>query len=108
MSYSCNTWFFTNFCKILGIFVSVLSAQERQKILVTRDFSSCSSVTDTLDDLLAESGDEEEEEAIMNQVLDEIGVEISGKVSVSARVREHFRGLLYKYFGKTASPGKNY
>ncbi len=37
-------------------------------------------VNDALDDILAESGDEEEEAAIVNQVLDEIGIEISGKV----------------------------
>jgi len=29
---------------------------------------------------LDESGDEEEQEAVVNQVLDEIGIEISGKV----------------------------
>lgn len=38
------------------------------------------SVDDTLDDILNESGDEEEQDAIVNQVLDEIGIEISGKV----------------------------
>ena len=38
-------------------------------------------VNDTLDDMLNESGDEEEQDAIVNQVLDEIGIEISGKVS---------------------------
>ena len=37
-------------------------------------------VNDTLDDMLNESGDEEEQDAIVNQVLDEIGIEISGKV----------------------------
>ena len=37
-------------------------------------------VDDTLDDILGESGDEEEQDAIVNQVLDEIGIEISGKV----------------------------
>ena len=37
-------------------------------------------MNDALDDILAESGDEEEEEGIVNQVLDEIGIEISGKV----------------------------
>ena len=36
-------------------------------------------MNDALDDILAESGDEEEE-GIVNQVLDEIGIEISGKV----------------------------
>ena len=30
--------------------------------------------------MLNESGDEEEQDAIVNQVFDEIGIEISGKV----------------------------
>lgn len=37
-------------------------------------------VNDTLDDIMNESGDEEESDAIVNKVLDEIGIEISGKV----------------------------
>lgn len=37
-------------------------------------------VNDTLDDMLDESGDEEESDFIVNQVLDEIGIEMSGKV----------------------------
>lgn len=37
-------------------------------------------VNDTLDDILDESGDEEEQDAVVSQVLDEIGIEISGKV----------------------------
>lgn len=37
-------------------------------------------MNDTLDDLFDESGDEEESEGIVSQVLDEIGIEISGKV----------------------------
>lgn len=37
-------------------------------------------VSDTLDDIMTESGDEEETEGIVNKVLDEIGIEISGKV----------------------------
>lgn len=40
------------------------------------------SVNDTLDDILGESGDEEESDAVVNQVLDEIGIEITGKVTV--------------------------
>ena len=52
------------------------------------NFTTCSywtvlnvfTVNDTLDDMLNESGDEEEQDAIVNQVLDEIGIEISGKV----------------------------
>jgi len=38
-------------------------------------------INDTLDDIMNESGDEEESENIVQQVLDEIGIEISGKVS---------------------------
>ena len=37
-------------------------------------------VNDSLDDILGESGDEEEQDAIVTQVLDEIGIDISGKV----------------------------
>ena len=40
-------------------------------------------MNDALDDMLDESGDEEEGDAIVNQVLDEIGIEISGKVFFS-------------------------
>ena len=35
---------------------------------------------DALDDILTESGDEEEQDAIVTQVLDEIGIELTGKV----------------------------
>merc|ERR1719228_572698 len=38
-------------------------------------------MNDALDDILTESGDEEEEDAIVSQVLDEIGIEISGKLN---------------------------
>merc|ERR1739838_421934 len=38
-------------------------------------------MNDTLDDILNESGDEEEQDAIVSQVLDEIGIEISGKMA---------------------------
>ena len=37
-------------------------------------------VNDTLDDILQDSGDEEEEDAIVTKVLDEIGIEITEKV----------------------------
>lgn len=40
-------------------------------------------MNDALDDILADSDDEEEEAAIVNKVLDEIGIEISGKVKLS-------------------------
>ncbi|KAI8436684.1 hypothetical protein MSG28_010172 [Choristoneura fumiferana] len=38
-------------------------------------------ISDTLDDIMDESGDEEETEGIVNKVLDEIGIEISGKMA---------------------------
>jgi len=37
-------------------------------------------MNDALDDILTESGDEEEQDQIVTQVLDEIGIEISGKM----------------------------
>ncbi|XP_076445008.1 charged multivesicular body protein 2b-like [Babylonia areolata] len=37
-------------------------------------------INDTLDDILTESGDEEEQDAIVSQVLDEIGIEITDKM----------------------------
>lgn len=52
-------------------------------------------VSDTLDDIMDESGDEEETEGIVNQVLDEIGIEISGKVTTSSnRISHIFRVLI--------------
>lgn len=38
-------------------------------------------IDETLDSVLGESGDEEEENAIVNQVLDEIGIQMSGKLA---------------------------
>ncbi|KAI9538258.1 Charged multivesicular body protein 2b [Dissostichus eleginoides] len=37
-------------------------------------------INDTLDEIFDDSGDEEESQDIVNQVLDEIGIEISGKM----------------------------
>jgi charged multivesicular body protein 2B len=36
-----------------------------------------------LDDILTESGDEEEGDKVVQQVLDEIGIEISGKMAAA-------------------------
>lgn len=41
-------------------------------------------VDETLDSILDESGDEEEQESVVNQVLDEIGIEVAGRVRASA------------------------
>ena len=50
-------------------------------------------MNDALDDMLNESGDEEEGDAIVNQVLDEIGIEISGEVFSSLKVLLRFNHL---------------
>lgn len=39
-------------------------------------------MNDTLDEIFEDSGDEEESQDIVNQVLDEIGIEITGKVRI--------------------------
>ena len=41
-------------------------------------------VNDALDDILADSDDESEEQAVIDKVLDEIGIEITGKVNIWA------------------------
>ncbi|KAJ9580177.1 hypothetical protein L9F63_004160 [Diploptera punctata] len=40
-------------------------------------------INETLDDMLTESGDEEEQDQVMQKVLDEIGIEISGKMATA-------------------------
>lgn len=49
--------------------------RESSKMSMTEEM-----IDETLDDILTESGDEEEQDAIVNRVLDEIGIEISGKL----------------------------
>ncbi|TKR95172.1 hypothetical protein L596_009375 [Steinernema carpocapsae] len=39
-------------------------------------------VNDTMDSILDESGDEEEQDAIVNQVLDEIGIDLNARLSL--------------------------
>ena len=64
-----------------GSFPSAYSATCGYKNYIFITFSLVPLVSDTLDDIMTESGDEEESEGIVNKVLDEIGIEISGKVS---------------------------
>lgn len=40
-------------------------------------------INDTLDDIMTESGDEEEGDKVVQQVLDEIGIEVSGKMATA-------------------------
>lgn len=57
------------------------------------DLTSCLAlhlVNDTMDDIFEESGDEEESQDIVNQVLDEIGIEISGKVRLQRQLKFFF------------------
>lgn len=49
-------------------------------------------ISDTLDDIMGESGDEEESEGIVNQVLDEIGIEVSGKMANAPSVSRNKLG----------------
>jgi len=53
------------------------------------------SVNDTMDDILNESGDEEESDQIVNQVLDEIGIEIAGKVRLALIFTFKYPILIY-------------
>ena len=73
---------------------SFLFLKLKHPVVLTRlYFSPCltvCSVNDTLDEIFDESGDEEESQDIVNQVLDEIGIEISGKVR-----KQHLTSVLY-------------
>lgn len=50
------------------------------------------SVNDNLDDILNESGDEEESQNILDKVLDEIGIEIKGKLGEAPGVLSNVPG----------------
>ena len=62
-------------------------------------------MNDALDDMLNESGDEEEGDAIVNQVLDEIGIEISGKV-ISSISNESEQNLFLFQLNEAPSAAK--
>ena len=48
-------------------------------------------MNDALDDILADSDDESEEQAVIDKVLDEIGIEISGKVNIFVILKDRIR-----------------
>ena len=54
-------------------------------------------MNDALDDILADSDDESEEQAVIDKVLDEIGIEINDKVKVITSVRSKHFGSLCRY-----------
>uniref|UniRef100_A0AAY5KD96 Charged multivesicular body protein 2Ba n=1 Tax=Esox lucius TaxID=8010 RepID=A0AAY5KD96_ESOLU len=59
--------------------------KENMKMEMTEEM-----MNDTLDEIFDGSGDEEESDSIVNQVLDEIGIEISGKmVNAPSASRNH-------------------
>ena len=58
-------------------------------------------MNEALDDILTESGDEEEENAIVNQVLDEIGIEVAAKVLHTAK-KVHFNYLMTIFIFKVS------
>jgi len=72
--------------KTMGEMNKLMNPAQIQKTM--QDFSVASTkmemteeiMNDTLDDILADSDDEAEENVIVSQVLDEIGIEISGKM----------------------------
>lgn len=53
-------------------------SQQMMKMDMTEEM-----INDTLDDMLSESGDEEEENKVVQQVLDEIGIETSSKMAAA-------------------------
>ena len=48
-------------------------------------------MNDALDDILADSDDESEEQAVIDKVLDEIGIEISGKVNIFVILKDQIK-----------------
>lgn len=58
-------------------------------------------ISDTLDDILGESGDEEEQDAVVNQVLDEIGIDINSKLAKAPSARQDPLGATSKTAGVT-------
>ena len=48
--------------------------------IFSKNLQSYTLVNDALDEILEDSDDESEEQAVIDKVLDEIGIEISGKV----------------------------
>ncbi|KAH7947653.1 hypothetical protein HPB52_014890 [Rhipicephalus sanguineus] len=60
--------------------------KESTKMGMTEELGKCS-IEDTLNSILDESGDEEEQDAIVNKVLDEIGIEMTGKLAAAPSAR---------------------
>merc|ERR1712141_897866 len=66
--------------KVMGQMNKIVDPQKLAKTMQEFEMTE-ETMNDALDDILTESGDEEEEQAVISQVLDEIGIEIAAKVS---------------------------
>merc|ERR1712228_1126166 len=72
--------------KTMGSMNKMMNPQQMAKTMQEFDMANTKMgmteemMNDTLDDILADSDDEAEQDAVVNQVLDEIGIEISGKM----------------------------
>ena len=71
---------------------------EQHDMLIYVTLSYILSVNDALDEIMADSDDESEEQAVIDKVLDEIGIEISGKVNTFTWFSVH-TGTLLKLIG---------
>lgn len=78
-----------NTAGVMGQMNKQMNPQEMAKVMQSFERESAKMdmtgemMEDTLDSALCESGDEEESDQIMNQVLDEIGIEIKGKMDAA-------------------------
>ena len=81
--------------KTMGSMNKMMNPQQMAKTMQEFDMANTKMgmteemMNDTLDDILADSDDEAEQDAVVNQVLDEIGIEISGKVSQMCSLTFH-------------------
>jgi len=73
--------------KVMGQMNKIVDPQKVAKTMQEFEMANAKmemteeTMNDALDDILTESGDEDEEQAVINKVLDEIGIEITTKVS---------------------------
>merc|ERR1712018_651684 len=73
--------------KVMGQMNKIVDPQKVAKTMQEFEIANAKmemteeTMNEALDDILADSDDEDEEQAVINQVLDEIGIEITSKVS---------------------------
>ena len=96
--FDCRRFFGRHF----GLFCDEVEDYFQTIFVSLYEFLKFFSVNEALDDILADSDDEEEEQAIVNQVLDEIGIEITNKVIIFGTLYKLLRifKMLYKQLGR--------